>query len=88
VDTSLEFALVKVHVEVKICKTMILQFVLYRCETWSLTSREEHILRVFENRIVRRIYGPKRDEVTAEWRKLHNEELNNLYSSPNIRQGG
>jgi hypothetical protein len=57
---------------------------LYGCETWSLTVREEHILRVFENRVLRKIFGLKRDEVTGEWRKLHNEELHNLYSSPNI----
>jgi hypothetical protein len=54
------------------------------CETWSLTLREEHRLRVFENRVLRRIFGPKRDEVTGDRRKLHNEELHNLYSSPNI----
>jgi hypothetical protein len=53
-------------------------------ETWSLTLREERRLRVSENRVSRRIFGPNRDEVTGEWRKLHNEELNNLYSSPNI----
>jgi hypothetical protein len=58
--------------------------VLYGCETWSLTVREEHKLRVFENRLLRRIYGPKRDGVTAGWRKLHSEELHNLYSSPSI----
>jgi hypothetical protein len=58
--------------------------VLYGCETWSLTLREEHRLRVFENRVLRRIFGPKTDEVTGWWRKLHNEELHNLYSSPNI----
>jgi hypothetical protein len=61
-----------------------LPVVLYECETWSLTLREEHRLRVFENRVLRRIFGPKRDEVTQEWRRLHNEELNDLYSSPNI----
>jgi hypothetical protein len=57
---------------------------LYGFETWSLTLREKHRLRVFENRFLRRIFGPKRDEVTGEWRKLHNEELHNLYSSPDI----
>jgi hypothetical protein len=54
--------------------------VLYRCETWSLTLREEHGLRVFENRVLRKICGLKRDEVTGGWGKLHNEELHNLYS--------
>jgi hypothetical protein len=72
------------NVKVKIYKTIILPVVLYGCETWSLTQREEHRLRVFENRVLRRISGPKRDEVMGEWRKLHNEELHNLYSSPDI----
>jgi hypothetical protein len=58
--------------------------VLYGCETWFLTLREEHRLRVFENRVLRRIFGPKSDEVTREWRKLHDDELHNLYSSPSI----
>ena len=58
--------------------------VLYGRETWSLTLREGRKLRVFENRVSRRIFGPKRDEVTGEWRRLHDEELNDLYSSPNI----
>ena len=58
--------------------------VLYRCETWSLTSREERRLRVFENRVLRRVFGPKRDEETGEWSKLHKEELRDLYSLPNI----
>ena len=56
----------------------------YGCEAWSLTAREERKLRVFENMVLRRIFGPRRDEVTGEWRRLHNEELNGLYSSPNI----
>jgi hypothetical protein len=58
--------------------------VLYGCETWSLTVREEHKLRVFENRVLRRIFGPKKDGLIGMWRKLHNEELHNLYSSPSI----
>jgi hypothetical protein len=72
------------NVKVKIYKTIILPVVLYGCETWYLTLREEHKLRVFENRVLRRIFGPERDEVTGEWRKMHNEELHSLYSSPNI----
>jgi hypothetical protein len=58
--------------------------VLYGCETWSLTLREEHGLRVFQNKVLRRIFGPKRDEVTEEWRQLHNEEPRDFYSSPSI----
>jgi hypothetical protein len=65
-------------------KTIILPVVLYWCKAWSLTLREEHRLRVFENRVLRRIFGPRRDEVTEEWRKLHKEELCDLYSSPSI----
>ena len=57
---------------------------LYGCETGSLTLREERRLRVFENRVLRKVFGPKRDEGTGEWRKLHNEELNDLYYLPNI----
>jgi hypothetical protein len=63
---------------------IILPVVLYGCETWSLKLREEHRLRVFENRVLKKIFGPKRDEVMGEWRKLHNEELRDLYTSPNI----
>ena len=69
--------------KIKIYRTIILP-VLYGCETWSLTLREEHRLRVFENRVLRRVFGPKRNEVTGEWRKLYNEELSDLYSLPNI----
>jgi hypothetical protein len=71
-------------VKVRICKTIIFPVVLYGCETWSLTIRAEHKLRVLENRVLRKIFGPKRDRVTGGWRKLHNEELHNLYSSPSI----
>jgi hypothetical protein len=72
------------NIRVKIYKTIFLPVVLYGYETWSLMLREEHRLRVFENRVLRRMFGPKRDEVTGEWRKLHNKELHNLYSSPDV----
>ena len=65
-------------------RTIILPFVLYGCETWSLTLREERRLRVFQNMVLRRVFGPKTDEVTGEWRKVHNKKLNDLYSLPNI----
>jgi hypothetical protein len=68
----------------RIYKTIILPVILYGCKTWSLTLREEHRLRVFGNKVLRRIFGPKRDNVTGGWRKLHNEELRDLYSSPSI----
>jgi hypothetical protein len=71
-------------VKIKIYKTIILAMVLYGCETWSLTLREEHRLMVFESMVLWRIFGPKRDEATGDWRKLHNEELHGLYSSPGI----
>jgi len=71
-------------IKIKIYRNIILSVVLYGCETWLLTLRGECRLRVFENRVLRRIFGPKRDEVTGEWRKLHNEELNYLHCSPNI----
>jgi hypothetical protein len=64
--------------------TIILPILLYGCETWSLTLQKERKLRVFENMALRRIFGPKRDKVMGDWRRLHNEELNDLYSSPNI----
>jgi hypothetical protein len=78
VQSLLSSRLLSRDVEVKIYKTKILPVVLYGCETWSLTLREEHRLRVFENRVLRRIFGPKRDEVTGEWRKLKNGQLHNL----------
>jgi hypothetical protein len=71
------------NLKIKIYKTVILSVVLYGCETWSLTLREEHRLRVYENRVLRRIFGPKR-EVDGSRRKLYNDELHSLYSSPNI----
>ncbi|MEB2589631.1 reverse transcriptase domain-containing protein, partial [Bacillus cereus] len=76
--------LISKKLKVKIYKTVILPVVLYGCETWSLTLKEEHKLRVFENKILRKIFGPKRDEETGEWRRLHNLELHNLYSCPDI----
>jgi hypothetical protein len=68
------------NVKIRIYKTMVLPVVLYGCKTWSLILWEEHRLRMFENRALRRKFGPRRDEVTGLWRKLHNEELHNLYS--------
>ena len=72
------------NLKIKIYRNIILPFVSYGCETWSLILREERRLRVFDERVFRRILGPKRDEVIREWRKLHNEELSDLYSSLNI----
>ena len=72
------------NLKIKIYRTIILPVVLFGCETWSLTLREERKLRVFENMVLRRIFGHKREEVTGEWRRLHNEELNDFCSSPNI----
>jgi hypothetical protein len=84
VQSLLSFRLLSRNAKVKIHKIITWPLVLYGCETWSVTLREEHRLRVFENRVLRRIYRPKRDEVTGEWRKLHSGGLHNLYSSPNI----
>jgi acyl-coenzyme A synthetase/AMP-(fatty) acid ligase len=72
------------NLKIKMYRNIILHVVLYGCETWSLTLLEERKLRVFENKVLRRIFGPRRDEVTEDWRRLHNEELNVLYSSPNM----
>jgi hypothetical protein len=84
VQSLLSSHLLSRYLKVKIYKSIILPAVLYGCKTWSLTLREEHRLRVFENRVLRGIFGPKRDEVMGEWRKLHNGELHNLCSSPDI----
>jgi hypothetical protein len=80
----LSFHLLSKNLEIRIYKTIILPVVLYGCETWSHTQGR-HVLHVFENRVLRRIFGPKREEVTGGWIRLHNEELHNLYHSPNIR---
>jgi hypothetical protein len=84
VQSLLSSRLLSRNVKVQIYKTIILPVILHGCETWSVILREEHRLGVFENRVLRRIFGPKRDDVMGEWRKLHNEELHNLYSSPTI----
>jgi len=84
VQNLLSSRLLSKNLKIKIYRTVILPVVLYGCETWSLSLREERKLRVFENMVLRRIFGRRRDEVTEEWRRLHNEELNDLYSSPNI----
>ena len=83
-EIILSSRLLSKKLKVNTCKTIILPVVLYGCETWSLMLREEHRLRVFGNKILRIIFGAKRDEITGEWRKLHNGELHALYSSPNI----
>ena len=79
VQNLLSSRLLSKNLKIQIYRTIILPVVLYGCETWSLTLREERRLRVFENRVLRRVFGSKRDEVTGEWRKLHNEELRDLY---------
>jgi hypothetical protein len=84
VQNLLSSRLLSKNLKIRIYKTIILPVVLYECETWSLTLREEHRLRVFENRVLRRIFGPKKDEVVGEWRERHNEELLDLYPSSRI----
>ena len=84
VQNLLSSRLLSKNLKMKIYKTLILPVVLYGCKTWLLTLREERRLRVFENRVLRRVFGPKRDEITGEWRKLHNEKLRDLYLLTNI----
>jgi hypothetical protein len=84
VQNLLSSQLLSKNLKIGIYNTIMFPVVLYGCETWYLTLREEHRLEVFENRVWRRIFGPKREEVTGEWRKLHNEELHDLYSLPSI----
>jgi hypothetical protein len=84
VQNLLSSLLLSKNVKIRIYETIILPVVLYICETWSVVLREEHRLRVFENRVLRRVFGPKRNEVTGGRRKLHNEKIHNSYSSPNI----
>jgi hypothetical protein len=84
VQNILSSRLLSKNLKINIYRYIILPIVLYGCETWSLTLREERRLRVFENMLLRRIFGPRRDEVKGDWRRWHNEELNDLYCSPNI----
>jgi hypothetical protein len=84
VQKLLSSGLLLEKIQIRIYKIIILPVVLYGCKTWSLTLREEHRLRVFENRVLKRMSGPKKNEVTGIRRKLHNEELHNLYCSPSI----
>jgi hypothetical protein len=86
VQNLLSSRLLSKKLKIKIYRTITLPVVLYGCETWSLTLREERKLRVFENMVLRRKFGPRRDLVMGEWRRLHNEELNDLYSLPDIVQ--
>ena len=84
VQNLLPSSLLSKNLKINIYRTLILHVVLYGCETWSLTLREEYWLRVFKSRVLRRIFGPKRSELTGEWRRLQNKELNDLYSSPSV----
>jgi hypothetical protein len=84
VQNLLSSSLLSKNIKISVCRTRVLPVLLYGCETWSLTLLEQQRLRVVENRVLRRTFGPKTDEVTGEWRRLHNEELNGLYSPSNI----
>ena len=84
VQKLLTSRLISRKLKLKIYRTVILPVILYGCESWSTTVADEQKLRVFENKILRKIYGPKRDEMTGEWRRLHNEELHGLYDSPDV----
>ena len=84
VQNLLSSSLLSKNLKIEIYRTIILPVVLYGCETWSLTLRDELRLKVFEDRVLSRVFGPKRDGVIGKWRKLHNEELSDLYSLPNI----
>jgi len=84
VQNLLSSSLLSKNIKIKIYRTIILPVVFYGCETWSLTLREELRLRMVENRVLRSIFGPKEGKLIGEWRKLHNEEQNDLYSSLNI----
>jgi hypothetical protein len=84
VQNLLSSRLLSKNIKIRIYKTIILRVVLYGCETWSLALREKHRLRVFEKRVLRKTFEPKRGDVMGGWRKLHNEEFHKLYSSPSI----
>jgi hypothetical protein len=84
VQNLLSSRLLSRNTKIRVYRTIILLVALYGCETWSVTLREEQRLKVFDNKVLRRIFGPKREEATGKWRRLHSEELNDLYSSPNI----
>ena len=80
----LSSGLLSKNLKIKMYRTISLPVVLYWCETWCLSLREEHRLRVFENRVLKEVFGPKGEELSGEWRKLHNEAFYHLYSAPNI----
>ena len=86
VKDQLSSSLLSKIIKLKIQRTVIFSVILYGYENWSVTLKEGHILSVFQNKVLRKIFGPKRDEATGEWRELYNEELNELYSSPNAIQ--